>query len=389
MPPYDSPEVCFLINNLDTGGAQTLLRNIVELDDRSTGNYTLCYAGGTNELGAEFEALDVEVVDLGARTERPQFDPRPPVRTLQFFGDREFDVIHGHLPYGAVLARLAGQRANAAVVTTHHSVRKNYHPIERSLERATRRYDDATVFVSNGVAASFDDRGVDAPALTIYNGIDAAAFGERIRAADGGGLREDLGATGDTLVLTVGRCIGVKRQVDLVRAVDRLTDRADEPAVHVAIVGDGPERSALETAVDDRGLGEYVSVVGRVPYGEIHRYYAAADLYAQVSLYEGMPMTLLEAMAAGLPIIGTTVPGIEEFVDADVGRLVPPQSPQALAEAMSTLTDDGLRRRLGQTCTRRVTERYGIDRTVAAYHDLYEQVTAESVGSTRLTARSR
>ena len=388
MPAYDSPEVCFLINNLDTGGAQTLLRNIIELDDRSTGSYTVCYAGGTNELGPEFEALDVEVVYLGARTEQPQFDPRPPVRTLQFFGDREFDVIHGHLPYGAVLARLAGQRANAAVVTTHHSVQENYHPIERSLEGATRRYDDATVFVSEAVADSFDDRG-DTPALTIYNGIDAAAFNEQVRAADGDGIREELGATGDTLVLTVGRCIDVKRQVDLVKAVDRLADRVDEPAVHVAIVGDGPERSALEAAVDERGLGDYVSVVGRVPHGEIPRYYAAADLYAQVSLYEGMPMTLLEAMAAGAPIIGTAVPGIEEFVDDDIGRLVPPKSPRALAEAISTLRDDGIRRRLGQACTHRVTEQYGIDRTVAAYHELYERVTEESTASNRLTANSR
>ena len=389
MPAYDSIEVCFLINNLDTGGAQTLLRNIIELDDRSTGSYTVCYAGGTNELGPEFEALDVEVVDLGARTEQPQFDPRPLVRTLQFFGDHEFDVVHGHLPYGAVLARLAGQRANAAVVTTHHSVQENYHPIERSLEGATRRYDDATVFVSNGVAASFDDRDLDTPALTIYNGIDAAAFNEEVRAADGDGIREELGATGDTLVLTVGRCIGVKRQVDLIEAVDRLADRVDEPAVHVAIVGDGPERSALEATVDDRGLGDYVSVLGRVPHGDIHRYYAAADLYAQVSLYEGMPMTLLEAMAAGVPIIGTEVPGIEEFVDDEVGRLVPPESPQALAEAMSTLSDDAIRRRLGQACVHRVTEQYGIDRTVAAYHELYDQVTGESTASTRLTARSR
>ena len=389
MPAYDSIEVCFLINNLDTGGAQTLLRNIIELDDRSTGSYTVCYAGGTNELGPEFEALDVEVVDLGARTEQPQFDPRPLVRTLQFFGDHEFDVVHGHLPYGAVLARLAGQRANAAVVTTHHSVQENYHPIERSLEGATRRYDDATVFVSNGVAASFDDRDLDTPALTIYNGIDAAAFNEEVRAADGDGIREELGATGDTLVLTVGRCIGVKRQVDLIEAVDRLANRVDEPAVHVAIVGDGPECSALEATVDDRGLGDYVSVLGRVPHGDIHRYYAAADLYAQVSLYEGMPMTLLEAMAAGVPIIGTEVPGIEEFVDDEVGRLVPPESPQALAEAMSTLSDDAIRRRLGQACVHRVTEQYGIDRTVAAYHELYDQVTGESTASNRLTARSR
>src|SRR6056297_1886236 len=108
MAAHDSLDVCFLINHLDAGGAQTLLRNIAELDDRSTVSYTVCFAGGPTELGSQFESLGVDVVDLGARIDPPQFDPRPVARTITYFGSHEFDVIHGHLPYGAVLARLAG-----------------------------------------------------------------------------------------------------------------------------------------------------------------------------------------------------------------------------------------------------------------------------------------
>ena len=386
MAAHDTLDVCFLINHLDAGGAQTLLRNIAELDDRSTVSYTVCFAGGPNELGSQFEALGVDVVDLGARLDPPQFDPRPVARTVTYFGNHEFDVIHGHLPYGAVLARLAGQRADAAVVTTHHSVQRNYHPIERRLEAATRRYDDTTVYVSDAVAASFDDRGTDdTPARTIYNGIDAAAFRKQLRAADDDGLRADLGVTEETLVLNVGRCIEAKRQLDLVRAVDRLTDSA----VHLAIVGGGPQQSRLEQAVRDRGLEERVSVVGRVSPAAIHEYYAAADAYAQVSMYEGMPMTLLEAMASGLPIVGTDVPGIEEFVDPEIGLLVPPKSPAAIADAMSALANVDRRERLGGACVSRVTDRYGIDRTVEAYHEIYERVAAETAQPDRLTMTTR
>jgi len=377
MTASDSLDVCFLINHLDAGGAQTLLRNIVALDDRPNVTYTVCYAGGPDEFGSEFEALGVDVVDLGARTDTPQLDPRAVARTIQYFGTHDVDVVHGHLPYGAVLGRIAGRRADAAVVTTHHSVRQNYHPIERTLERATRRYDDATVFVSDAVAGSFDGpTDSDTLAETIYNGIDVAGFREQLQSAAADEVRAGLSVTDETLVLQVGRCIEAKRQLDLVRAVDRLTDRVADPGIHVAIVGDGPQRSRLESAVRDRGLGDHVSIVGRVSPSAIHDYYAAADVYAQVSVYEGMPMTLLEAMASGLPLVGTDVPGIAEFVDGETGVLVPPESPRELADAMAALGDVDRRERLGRTCLTRVAERYEIDRTVEAYHEIYEQVTA-------------
>ncbi|MEA1932083.1 MAG: glycosyltransferase [Euryarchaeota archaeon] len=376
MTTSDSLDVCFLINHLDAGGAQTLLRNIVALDDRPHVSYTVCYAGGPNEFSSEFETLGVDVVDLGARTDPPQFDPRAVARTLQYFGTHDVDVVHGHLPYGAVLGRIAGRRADAAVVTTHHSVRQNYHPIERTLERATRRYDDATVFVSDAVAGSFDGPTDDTLVETIYNGIDVAGFREQLQSAAADQVRADLGVADELLVLQVGRCIEAKRQLDLVRAVDRLTDRLDDPGVHVAIVGDGPQRSELEAAVRDRGLDAHVSIVGRVSPSRIHDYYAAADAYAQVSAYEGMPMTLLEAMASGLPLVGTEVPGIAEFIDSETGLLVPPESPPELADAMAALRAVDHRTQLGRASLTRVAERYEIDRTVEAYHEIYEQVTA-------------
>jgi len=377
MTASDSLDVCFLINHLDAGGAQTLLRNIVALDDRPTVTYTVCYAGGSNEFGSEFEALGVDVVDLGARTDPPQFDPRAVARTVQYFGTHDVDVVHGHLPYGAVLGRIAGRRADAAVVTTHHSVQQNYHPIERTLERATRRYDDATVFVSDAVAGSFDGpTDSDTLARTIYNGIDVEGFREQLESTDPDQVRADLGVADELLVLQVGRCIEAKRQLDLVGAVDQLTDRVADPGIHVAIVGDGPQRSELEAAVRNRGLDAHVSIVGRVSPSRIHDYYAAADAYAQVSIYEGMPMTLLEAMASGLPLVGTDVPGIAEFVDSKTGLLVPAESPQGLADAMTALRDVDRREQLARACLTRVAERYEIDRTVRAYHEIYEQVTA-------------
>ena len=108
---------------------------------------------------------------------------------------------------------------------------------------------------------------------------------------------------------------------------------------------------------------------------------AVADRYL---LWQEFPFVVRTTAAVGVGFIALFAASY-----LLTGRLVPPESPQALAEAMSTLSDDAIRRRLGQACVHRVTEQYGIDRTVAAYHELYDQVTGESTASTRLTARSR
>jgi len=165
MMEQEQLNVCFMVNHLDTGGAQTLILDMLEHADRPDVNYTVCYVGGSDDLVAEFESLDVEVVDLGAQTEIPQYDPRPLLRTVQYFEDRDFDVIHAHLPYSLILGRLAGLRSGANVVSTHHSVQQNYHPVERLVERATRDRDAATVFVSEAVSSSFGDQAANGRCL--------------------------------------------------------------------------------------------------------------------------------------------------------------------------------------------------------------------------------
>jgi glycosyltransferase involved in cell wall biosynthesis len=367
--------VCFLINHLDTGGAQTLILNMIESTDRPDIEYTVCYVGGKDEMVSEFVKKGVEVIDFGARTELPQLDPRALVHAFRFFGRRDFDIIHTNLTYSMILGRIAGRRAGASVVSTHHSIRRNYHPVERALEAMTQAYDAATVFVSEAVASSFGNRRTRDRALTVYNGIDAKEFNDRVVTADGSGLRADLGVDEETVVLSVGHCIEEKRQIDLVRAVGHLSRGETDPGVHLVVVGDGPVREELRQTVQERGIEAHVSIVGRIPRSEIYRYYACADVYAQVSEYEGMPMTVLEAMASEVPVIGSASPGIEEFVeDGQTGRLVSPKSPREVADAMAALTDEERRQRLGERAYQSVVTEYDITQTAKAYHSLYESV---------------
>lgn len=371
--------VAFLINDLGTGGAQSLIVTIAESTEWPDGPPVVCYFGGSDEHAAAFEAAGLEVVCFGARTATPQFDPRAVARMWRYFRENEFDVIHAHLPYAASLARLVGRRTGTPVVTTQHSLPRNYHPVERFAERRTRGLDAVTTFVSRAVESEFlGEGGFGGDTQVIYNGIDAAAFDARVADADREAVRARYGIGPDDVVfLNIGRCIDVKRQTDLVRAMAHLQERASN--AHLLVVGGGDLQGEIEREVAEHGLEACVSVVGQVPKREVGDFYAAADVYVISSLFEGMPITLLEAMAASLPVVATDVPGVAEFVDPDVtGLLVPVKSPSNLAAAMDELLDDERRNVLGANGRAVLDEQYDIGRTTAAYRALYEQVAARA-----------
>ncbi|QLH76839.1 glycosyltransferase [Halosimplex rubrum] len=368
-------EVCYLINQLAPGGAPTLLLDLVRRTDDPAVSYTVCFIEGDDSLVEDLREAGAEVVDFGASF---KFDPRALVRTVCFFRRHEFDVLHAHLPYSQTLGRISALLGTVdAVVSTQHNVPENYHPITRVLERATRPLDDATVAVSTGVERAFRgaahryDGTLDDGWCTIYNGVDVGEFEVAVEAADPGSL--DIAVDDDALVyLNVSRYVPAKDQGTLVDAMATVVDR--EPAARLFIVGWGPKGHSLRERVRQRGLDDAVTVTGRVP--SVHPYYALADVFVSSSVFEGLPIAHLEAMAAGLPVVATDIPGVDEVVvDGETGRLVPPESPDALASAMCELTDVNRRTDFSRASRQRVSEEFDIASTVEAHRRLYESLS--------------
>jgi glycosyltransferase involved in cell wall biosynthesis len=163
----------------------------------------------------------------------------------------------------------------------------------------------------------------------------------------------------------VTRLKAPKDGVTLARALRKL-----EPgAYRAAIVGDGPDRTAVAAELGDAGelLGERDDVAEQL---------ARADVFVLSSRSEGLPMAILEAMAAGLPVVATAVGGIPELVaDGETGLLVPPGDADALAEALRRLVaDPELRRRLGDAARTRVEERFSLAATRRAHVELYDRL---------------
>jgi len=175
--------------------------------------------------------------------------------------------------------------------------------------------------------------------LVLYNDVDLERFG-RAQTGDAASVRRAYGLPADgPLALYVHRLTRKRGCFDLIDAVERA--RTEVPDLCCLIVGDGPDLGALRQQVADRGLGAVVAVPGPIPNSELPDVYAAADLKVMPSHSEGLPRVLLEAMAAGLPIVATDVGGVADVLgDRQQAFIVPPGDVASLARLIVTLVRD-------------------------------------------------
>jgi glycosyltransferase involved in cell wall biosynthesis len=200
----------------------------------------------------------------------------------------------------------------------------------------------------------------------IYNGIEVGPLPDPSMRAQ---VRHELGMPTDGLVVgTIGRLDPVKDQAMLIRAIDQV---ASDKQLLLIIIGDGAERQRLEQIVADMKSPSRVRFLGH--RDDARRWLAGCDVYVNSSISEGISLTILEAMAAGLATVVTRVGGTPEVVDESCGRFVPPRAPNVLADTLSMLADDSaLRRELGQRARQRVETRFTVERMVEQYRTVYE-----------------
>ena len=204
------------------------------------------------------------------------------------------------------------------------------------------------------------------------NGIDP---GRVPTAEDRQSARRELGIETDTFVVgTVARLDPVKDLGTLIEAFARL--RAARPRSLLVIVGDGPERCRLEGVVRQHDVASSVRLVGQ--RNDARTLLGAFDVYVNSSTSEGVSLSILEAMAAQLPVVATRVGGTPEVIlDGSTGMLVPARSPDALAHALTVLAAEAPQRTvLGESARLSVEQRFTIDRMVDHYARVYARLAA-------------
>ncbi len=362
--------VCQLLHTMNVGGAEVLAARLVR---RLRSDYRFCFAC-LDEVGPLGQQLRAEGFPVHLIGRQPGLDWRCPLRLAEVVRSEGIDVVHAHqytpFFYG-LTARLRGPRR--PIVFTEHGRHQPDYPRRKRMivNRLLLSRRDRVV----GVGAAVRDALVANEGLprdrvgVLYNGIDVDAFSA---ASDRASARTALGAApGELTLLQVARLDYLKDHATAVRTLARVV--AQRPEARLVLVGDGPERPAVEAAARAAGVDGKVRWLGT--RHDVARLLPGADVFLLTSLSEGIPLTVLEAMAAGLPIVATDVGGLAEVVaHGDTGFLAPARDDEALAGLVLRLADDAdLRRRMGHAGRTRVKERFDEPRMCADYGQLYEE----------------
>jgi glycosyltransferase involved in cell wall biosynthesis len=354
--------VLHLIPDLGLGGAQRALCYLAAAMDQARYRVEVAYWGVPDDLRKELEGLGVDVVHL---------DPGGPSlpRLAAAVGRRlrrgRPDIVHTHLfdadLVGVLAARAVGIGRCCSTIHsfTFFSTRAHRWRYRWLLAPLAGRFFP----VSHALGTFLIQRcGLAASKVrVILNGIDAASFGSP--------PGRDVVGAGGPIIGTLARLDARKGIRFLLEALARLLP--DLPQASLIVGGEGEERGALEGRARALGIAGRVTFAG--PVRDHRDFYRGLDLFALPSLDEGFGLVVLEAMAAGLPVIGARAGGIPEILQHDVnGLLVPPGDAAAIAEGVRALWGDpALRRRLLEGA-RRTLPRFDIARTAAETQAAYE-----------------
>lgn len=330
---------------------------------------------------AEGEMTDPEVALVRVplvRPVRPATDARALHTARRLLAEHRPRILHTHMAKAGLVGRTAAltlRERPRTVHTFHGHVLSGYFPgpVERgfvALERQLAMRTDVLVAVSEQVRDELLELRIGRPAQyrVIPVGLDLSAH----LAVEGpsGALRSRLGVpAGVPLVGVIGRLVPIKDHPTLFEAVRRT------PGAHLAVVGDGERRRELEELARTLGTADRVHFAGW--WSDVPAALADLDVVALSSRNEGTPVALVEALAAGRPVVATDVGGVRSVVrDGVSGILVPPDDPSRLAAALGTLVrDPELRSRMGAAGRADVPARFGQERLLADMRSLYRELT--------------
>jgi glycosyltransferase involved in cell wall biosynthesis len=367
--------VLHVINSVALGGAEKALLLLATKFDRSlyepeVASLELPPEG---DLSALFDDARIPVHRLRRRGE-PLAAGWP--RLLDLIERTKPDIVHTHLVAAGIAGRLAARLKRVpAIVSTLHNVsdweEKRRQPL-RWLDRRTLPLADRVITVSEAAQQAFARvcPGLGPRATTIRNGVALNEF--RAVARDRATARAQLGYAADDFVIgTVARLEQAKGLDVLIEAM-AIASRS-LPQVRLLLVGDGPERDRLAERARAHAIAHLTRFTGRQVH--IRPYLAAMDVFAAPSRTEGLGIAIIEALAAGLPVIGARVGGIPEVIENGVsGLLLPPNDASAWAGTIGALAvDEACRQRFATAAPGRA-ELFALDGSVRALERIYDEV---------------
>jgi glycosyltransferase involved in cell wall biosynthesis len=373
-------KVLHVITGLDAGGAELQLAMILRRTRHESDVVTLYNPGPVADL-ITAQGTTVRNIGMQRNTELPAL-----MRLRKLIKDGQYDVVHAHLYRAQIYARPAARLAGTPVVlTTEHSIgethieRRKMTRSVRALYLSSEMFSDATIAVSDIVKDRLVRWGVRPGKVTIIpNGVDTDELGFDAEARER--VRAQFGISPQTYV------IGALGRLDPNKRVD-LTMEAAAPMLgekcKILVIGRGEDQPRLEAAAKRLGVTDHVIFGGY--QSDTTAMLAAFDLYVAASLQETFGLSVLEALASGLPVLYTTCPALDG-IQTERARMVA-GTPDALRDEIRKEFDTGPRPRVADN---KVFARYGIESVVSRIDDLYEKILeARPSRAQRKVARRR
>lgn len=364
--------LAYVVYALAVGGSETLARRLA-LGLTRRRRYS-CALYAVHHEGPLADLLKADGIPCRAFSRKGKWDPGLLVRLIRQFRANGTRVVHTHhlgqLLYGGLAARLAGCR----LVHTEHEYFSLRRPRAQQLLRVLACLADRVTAVAEPVTKFLQDTVGLLPSklITIHNGVEI----DRYESANPRDRHEWGFNDSDVVVGCVARLSPEKGHTVLLQALRQVVSR--HPHTRLLLVGEGQERERLQSLATDLNIARSVRFLGL--RGDVPEVLAACDVFTLPSLEEGFPMVILEAMAAGKPIVASEVGAIPDVIrHGATGLLVPPGDAHALACALCDLIEDvGARRRLGETGRAFVRDAYDFERMVSRYDELYQTVLREA-----------
>lgn len=356
------PTVVVAIKGLGIGGAEKLIAEGARFWNRERFDYRVAYAlPWKDQLVAPIRNLGYPVDCFGTRR---GMTPAAAVRFRRLVRSANAALVHAHLPAMGALARLV---SGVPVVYTEHNLAGSYRWPVQLANRSTYSRNAAVIAVSDAVGDSIAryparSRRVIPNGVSVPDGIDTS------------GVRDELGLSDDLrLVAHVGNIRPLKGHRNLVEAAARL-NRSDYQIVSIGGEKNPGDLAEIRDFAEAQGVADRVRFLGRRP--DAIRFMAAADVYVNPADVEGLPVSILEALALKRPVVATAVGGVPSVIrDGETGLLVPPRDPEALAAALARLLDNpGYASDLGSKGADLVRGHYSLEAMVRATEAVYEEV---------------
>ena len=343
-PPH---RLTYLIDGLNVGGAQVGMARLLSQLDPSQFDVTVVGLDGKGGGVVSILPVHVTVIDLGIEP-KYRFDRLAPLwRRLG-----ETDILVTSLFHSLVVGATLGYFRNVPLVLCWQNSAGHTSDHRRRISRIAFTACDHILGDSEAVASMLRSEGFPDSKISVIPiaGVDLDTYRPNAEA-------ENSSADGVVRVGSIGQLIPAKNYEGLIRCAERLGD-----GFEFHVVGDGPRRDELESLADELAPGR-VTFHGELPPEEIPSFLGGLDVYFQPSRREGLCITVIEAMACGLPVVGSTAGGISESViDGETGLLAPTDAIDEHCDHLGTLADDEeLRRRYGAAARERIAARYSAD----------------------------